>query len=303
MIAAGIDVGTNTILMVIGRNEGNVNNIDEWEILADVQRIPRLGEGLTISGVISDAALLRACSVLEEYSMLLSEYHVERCRAVATASLRNAMNSAEVRLQLETVLGKSIEIIDGVTEGTLTFQGSIEDNIHDTILIDIGGGSTEFVRGSNGVVNSVKSIDIGVVSLTGKYVGTRPLHNELVQEIRNEVFLKLHEQIPDLYRTGTRLVGVAGTATALAMISIGAKSYSSFEINRVVLTDSVIHALSDRLLRSSLEELHTLEGIDKMRADVLPMGSLILDESMKFLKSRECHVSTRGLRYGVLLTA
>ncbi|MBI2793497.1 MAG: hypothetical protein HYX66_02460 [Ignavibacteria bacterium] len=303
MIAAGIDIGTNTILMVIGRNEGNANNIDEWEILADEQRFPRLGEGLSVNGLISGAALLRASCVLEEYKMLLSEYGVERCRAVATASLRNALNATEVQMQLQTSLGKSVEIIDGITEGTLTFQGSITFSSHDSILLDIGGGSTEFVRGSYGVVGSVKSIDIGVVNLTNKYVVKRPLHDDLIQEIRNDVYLKLHEHIPELYRTGTRLVGVAGTATALAMINIGAKSYNSSEISRVVLIDSVVHTLSERLLRSSLDELHKLEGIDEMRADVLPMGSLILDESMKFLKAHECQVSTRGLRFGVLLTA
>lgn len=303
MIAAGIDVGTNTILMVIGRNDGNIKNIDDWIILADVQRIPRLGEGLEVSGLISDAALLRACSVLEEYRMLLSEYGVERCRAVGTASLRTALNAAEARMQLETALGKSIEVIDGITEGTLTFQGSITNPCLDTVLIDIGGGSTEFVRGLHGIVQGVTSVDLGVVSLTGKYVVDRPLHDAVIQEIRNETRLKFYKYIPELYESGTRVVGVAGTVTALAMLSIGAKSYNSSEIERVILRGSVIHMLSERLLRSSLDELHHLEGIDEMRADVLPMGSLILDESMKFMKAQECQVSARGLRYGVLLTA
>lgn len=303
MIAAGIDVGTNTILMVIGRNDDNIKNIDDWIILADVKRIPRLGDGLEVSGLISDAAILRACSVLEEYRMLLSEYGVERCRAVGTACLRTAINAAEARTKLETALGKSIEVIDGITEGTLTFQGSITNRCLDTVLIDIGGGSTEFVRGSHGIVHSVTSVDLGVVSLTGKYVVDRPLHDELIQEMRNETRLKLYKYIPDLYESGTPVVGVAGTVTSLAMLSIGAKSYNASEIEHVVLHDSVISMFSERLLRSSLNELHQLEGIDEMRADVLPMGSLILDECMKFMSARACKVSTRGLRYGVLLTA
>ena len=285
--------------MVIGQREPD----GSMTILEDVQRIPRLGQGEDEAGVISQDAIDRGVEVLREYRALLGKYGHPEVVCVGTSALRDAANQDEVVWDLGQAIEATVWVIDGETEAKMTFEGTVGDDTSPAIVVDIGGGSTEFVLGENGKPGRGVSLDIGCVRMTERWCKNRPVAADQQQNLRSEIRRSLQRQLGDLDATGHQLVGVAGTATALAMLSEGASVFQPKEIEGYVLTKFTVGRLADSLLSMSGSELDTLPGVDLRRADVLPAGAAILHESMDFLGIDEVRVSVRGLRYGALRLA
>lgn len=295
-IGAGIDIGTNTMLMVIGRVAGN-----ELTIARDEHSIARLGEGVDATGVISDAAIARGCDVLKRYATIIAEMGVFRVRAVATSAMRDASNAAGVRRRLEQALGWPIEVIGGEEEAGLTFIGTVGIDDRPATVIDIGGGSTEFVKGSGGIVTASRSIDIGAVRCTERYLGTLPAHPDTILRAREEIHTMISD-VATLIGDAGRLVGVAGTPTSLAAVEQGLTSFDASRIDGYVLSATRVHDRTEELLGLTIDEVRALPGVHPQRADILPAGALLLDEAMAVLGADSVTVSVRGLRYGVLLS-
>jgi len=296
ILGAGIDIGTNTMLMVVGRMDGN-----ELTIIRDEHSIARLGEGVDATGAILESAIVRGSGVLERYAAIIAEMGISRVRAVATSAMRDASNAADVRHRLEQVLGWPIEVIDGEEEAELTFVGTVGTDDRPATVIDIGGGSTEFVKGTGGVVVASRSIDIGAVRCTERYLGTLPAHPDAVLKAREEIHTMISGIVTLIGDTG-RLVGVAGTPTSLAAIEQGLVAFDASRIDGYVLTAARVHDRTEELLRYSIDEVRAIPGVHPLRADILPAGALLLDEAMSVLGVDGVTVSVRGLRYGVLLS-
>ncbi len=297
MIIAGIDVGTNTALMVVAEKHSD----GSFTILKDAHSVPRLGAGIDVHGFINDDACVRAVQALQQFGAILQELHVESVRAVATSAMREATNGSDVHALLQSALGWPIEIISGADEARLTFLGSVGSTQEPTLMIDIGGGSTEYALGVNGNVSIAVSTPIGAVRFTERFAVERPILDGQIAAAQHFIAEQLAPYRDD-FRNSTQFVGVAGTPTALAMIDKGLTAYDALSLEGHVLSADRVCELSTWLCSLSLSELRSIPGIHERRADIVPMGSVILAESMRILSCPTIRVTTRGLRFGAMLT-
>lgn len=299
MIVAGIDIGTNTLLMAIV----DVAEDGSMTVLEDLHEIPRLGAGVDASHMIMPESVQRAVGVLHQYRTVLRSYGNPPVVCVGTSALRDAVNQDEVLWELDAALEETVRVIDGETEARLTYLGSAGADPEPTIICDIGGGSTELVYGICGVIQQRVSLQVGCVRLTERWCQPGPVDPErragLVNDIRDALAGSRFQ--PPAEPVG--LVGVAGTPSALATLDLGLDQFDQKRIEGHVLSTSTISVLRDQLLEMNETGLSSLSGIDPRRSDILPSGAAILFEIMQFLGSPEVRVSTRGLRFGAALLA
>lgn len=288
---AGIDIGTNTLLLLIMSKDmdGRVT------ILHDEHRIARLGEGINQTGSIAQSAIQRARLILEEYTAILSQYHGIQVRAIATSAMRDATNAQVVKAELEHELGFPIEIISGLEEASLTFLGSREE-FPNPVIIDIGGGSTEIMQLKNDT-EAFMSLDIGAVRLSDQFIKQLPIEKDALNQAQSYLLEMLDECSisPD-----STIIATAGTPTTLAAMDLCIDDLSSPNIHGHELSIQKIISMSDRLLSSTLEEIVSIPGVHPQRADILPAGTLILLMILKQLQAKSCIVSKKGLRFGIV---
>ncbi|MES2767478.1 MAG: Ppx/GppA phosphatase family protein [Bacteroidota bacterium] len=288
---AAIDIGTNTLLMLIGEEQNSA-----LKIIRDEHSIARLGEGVDAFKTIQPQAIERAVTIVKEYREICDELGVSEIRAVATSAMRDAKNREEVCEIFKNILKADIEIISGDEEAQMSFSGTVENSELSTV-IDIGGGSTEIITGKASNIESRISINIGAVRMTERFLKDKPGSKERIAEAQEEIRQQL-------LKAGARETGiiyaVAGTPTTLAAIAQGLKDFSRKSIHGYVLKIETVNEILEKLLQSSLEEVLKIPCVHPQRADILPAGALILKEILHFLKADSCVVSTQGLRYGVL---
>ena len=297
-IRAGIDIGTNTALMVVAHLHAD----GTYDVVADVHELPRLGEGLATTGQISSEAITRALHAMEHFRDVLAPYPDVLVRVVATSAMREATNGREVAAMLSAVVGHPIDIINGAEEARLTFLGSVGTTVQPTLMIDIGGGSTEYAVGVNGSVTYATSIPIGAVKFTEQFAGIRPIPVEARAEAAATVALALaphREQVV----MANHAIGVAGTPVALAMLDKGLTAYDHTKLHGHIMSIDRIAELSHLLCERSLQELRSIPGLHERRADIVPMGSVILHASLQALGMPTIEARTTGLRYGAMITA
>jgi exopolyphosphatase/guanosine-5'-triphosphate,3'-diphosphate pyrophosphatase len=305
---ASIDLGTNTCLLLIKEEtpEGE-------KILHDESNVVRLGQGVGESGVLHPEAMERAKSCLFKYATVLKTFHIEAKEviAVATAQARDAKNASEFFDDLKKNLGFEFKILTGDQESLATLIGSssAEANANplSTVVMDIGGGSTELAAlhpQSKKIVG--ESINIGAVKLTEKFLKSDPVTDEEFWACEDaidaalEKMLGWRKSLPAILGEEPKLVAVAGTAVTLAMLQLEAKTYDRAELDGYRLTRGDAHRLVEELKWRTVDERKKMPGMESKRADVILAGALIFWRVMEKLDFTEVHVSTRGLRYGVL---
>lgn len=298
MIIAGVDIGTNTALMVVAEKHSD----GSFSILKDEHSVPRLGEGIDVHGFINDNACARGVLSLQQFGAILHELRVESVRAVATSAMREATNGRDVLALLQSALGWPIEIISGADEARLTFLGSVGSAQEPTLMIDIGGGSTEYALGVNGNVSIAVSAPIGAVRFTERFATEKPIPDKQIIAARDLIGDQIALYRKD-FRNSTICVGVAGTPIALAMIDKGLNTYDALALEGHVLSVDRVHELSAWLCSLTIDELRSIPGIHERRADIVPMGSVILAESMRIFMCPTLRITTRGLRFGAMFTA
>lgn len=304
MIRVAFDVGTNTFLMVIGEQTAD----GDWHILYDAHSIARLGEGVNQTKYISEEAYKRAKQIAQEYKSICDEYPIQEGYGVATSAVRDAENGVIICEQLSKDLGYEIRRISGEEEARLSFIGSCESYTLQTV-IDIGGGSTEYVTGENNHILSRKSLQIGAVRLYEHFFTVLPPTPESVIAARHEIRMQL-KKLPQTEQSIVTqkpmsdilggIIGVGGTFTTLAAMDLHLQEFQTDKVHLHSLSLPAISDMTDYLCRNPLTELLQNPAIHPQRADILPAGALILEESLKFFGISQCTVSTRGLRYGVL---
>jgi exopolyphosphatase/guanosine-5'-triphosphate,3'-diphosphate pyrophosphatase len=293
MIFSAIDIGTNTILMLVA----DVKRDGSFTVLRDEQSIARLGENLSVSGVISDAGIGRAIEILDKYKAINSAFGVNRICVVATAAMRSAKNRDSVAEALSKSIGAEIQIIPGEEEARLSFIGAVNDNDKSYVL-DIGGGSTEMILGSNSEIIDKFSFPIGAVKLTETILKQSPPKAEQIKDAIKKVdSIFSSKSIPKEQR---KLYAVAGTATTLAQAAQKLNFFNPALIDGYNLTVKEINELIWSFSNLTSIEIAEIYNIPRMRADVILAGSLILYCALKYLNLNSCEVSIKGLRYGVL---
>lgn len=280
---AAIDCGTNSIRLLVAdvtrREDGSF-------VLRDVHRemrIVRLGEGVDATGRLGVAALMRTRDALADYALTVRRKGAEAVRMVATSATRDASNRDDFFTMTREVLGTEAEVISGDEEARLSFTGAVGDLDPDDgpfVVADIGGGSTELVLGTwDGVsasIKAAKSVDIGCVRITERCLrADPPTASEIAagRELAERVLSEAFEIVPV---AGARTwVGVAGTITTLAAITLGLSEYDSTVTHLARLTLPDLRHTTERLLAASHEERAANRAIHPGRVDVIGGGSLI----------------------------
>jgi exopolyphosphatase / guanosine-5'-triphosphate,3'-diphosphate pyrophosphatase len=299
MRLASIDIGTNTILMLIADVERN----SDISVITDEHIIARLGKGVDENGFIQKDTFERVSKILSQLKSIANSHNVKHVAACGTSALRDASNRQSFIDYIKEHSSVEIKILSGNKEAELTYLGAISEYLKDTpagefAVLDIGGGSTELVIGSGSNISSASSIDIGSVRLTERLLKKSPPDNIAVEKAIALVQTHL-QSIPPLSSSAT-LIGVAGTLTTLAALDLRLETFDRTKVNRYILTKETINRIFEELRYLTLAQIKSYPQIHPSRADILLAGILILQETLKKVNASQIKVSDRGLRYGIL---
>jgi exopolyphosphatase / guanosine-5'-triphosphate,3'-diphosphate pyrophosphatase len=298
---AFIDIGTNTILGLIAE----LKNDGSFDVLDDLAEITRLGEGVQRTGRISPEGEERSLKVLRCYLERFESLNVEEIIAVGTSALRDARNSAEVRGRLKEQLGFDVRVISGDEEAAYSFlavQRGLPLNRRELLVVDVGGGSTEFIRGSEAGVSQAVSINIGSVRLTEQFLHADPVRKEECEKMRlaieRELALLPHQWLKD--SSILTLVGIAGTFTTLSAVEKKLARYAHGEVHGSRLTLSEVRRQVALYQGKTIAERKAIDGLEPKRADVILAGATLIERVMTVFDLQQVIVSDHGVRYGLL---
>lgn len=275
MRCAAIDCGTNSIRLLIADVEDGV--------LTDVvrlMRVVRLGEGVDATGRLSDGALTRTFAAAQEYAVLIEEHGDPPLRFVATSATRDARNRQDFVDGIRARLGVDPEVITGDEEARLSFEGAssvLATTGDDTVLvIDLGGGSTEFVAGTASGLIAARSTNMGCVRFTERFLQSDPPTERQIDTMRAEVERLIDEAAAEVPLDRiTSIIGVAGTVTTVTAHALGLPRYQPERIHGAELSVEAIQAAASELLHLTHEERAALPYMHPGRVDVIGAGALI----------------------------
>jgi exopolyphosphatase/guanosine-5'-triphosphate,3'-diphosphate pyrophosphatase len=300
---AAIDIGTNTVLLLAAEvNDGVISPIHEEH------RVPRLGKGVDTDKNINEAATQRVILALKEYKeLLLRDFpDLESVVVTATSAVRDARNREEFMQSVKKETGFTIRLLSGTEEaewtayGALSVLGGMPQN---RLIIDIGGGSTEVAALSGMKITDAHSFDMGSVRFTERFLRDDPPKKEQISACRKGIESLLNNRPFDI-KKGAVLVGVAGTVTTLAGISLGLTEYQPEKLNGYVLTLESIRSVIERFsVTHSQKMLKEHPVYLKGRADIFMAGMLILEGLMEQFDIQKLIASTGGIRHGAILKA
>lgn len=287
MRVGAIDCGTNSIRLLVA----DVDGPHLREVVREMT-VVRLGEGVDRTGAFSQAALDRTFAACDDYAATLDRIGVERLRFVATSASRDVSNRSAFFDGVRERLGVAPEVISGAEEARLSFRGAVEGLPADlvampTLVVDIGGGSTEFVlgdRSGDGAadVEAAVSVNIGCVRMTERHLHGDPPSDEEIARVESDVAAALDEAAAAVPLDRARsLVGVAGTVTTLVALIHGLPAYDPAEIHGREATLPEIDELTERLLAMPRAERAALPVMHPGRVDVIGGGALVLRAIMR----------------------
>ncbi|MFE6055057.1 exopolyphosphatase [Kitasatospora sp. NPDC056446] len=301
---AAIDCGTNSIRLLVADLDpetGEITDLDRRMI------VNRLGQGVDRTGRLHPDALARTFAACREYQEIISGFGVgpERVRFVATSASRDAENSDEYAKGVQDILGVGPEVVSGEEEARLSFLGATKELTGDRfpapyLVFDLGGGSTEFVRGTDDV-EAARSVDIGCVRLTERHFGGAELPSaEQVEEARAHVRAELDKAEEAVPLTGAAtLVGLAGTVTTVSAIAQGLSAYDSEAIHHSRVSREQVARIARELLAATHAERAAIPSMHPGRVDVIAAGALELLEIMERTGAAEMVVSEHDILDGI----
>ncbi len=297
---AAIDIGTNTVLMLIAEARDG-----ELRAVEDHARITRLGKGVDRTKRLDADAVARTLEVLREYAARARELGVVRTAAVATSAARDAVNGAEFRARASEILGAEVDVASGGREAVLTFRGALGglgiQRSASVAVIDVGGGSTEIVVGqADGAIVFAHSYDVGSVRMTERHVHSDPPGRAGLDAISADVRSVYRSPAPP---SGpfSAVVAIAGTATSYAAIDLELVRYADAPPHGHRMELGRIETWVERLAALTLEERRHTTGLEPGRADVIVAGGVVLAEAARALAASVVTVSDRGVRWGLAL--
>ncbi len=298
---ASIDIGTNSTRVLVAKPAGG-----KLDILDRRNTITRLGQGVGASGRLADEAVERTLACLRGYREILDRHEVERVRVATTSASRDAANRDEFFDAVEAVVGVRPELLSGDDEGRLSFLGATGDldpALGPFLIVDIGGGSTEFIVGTDHV-EGVISVDVGCVRLTEKFLAhDPPLPEELTAciSLADAYLDDVMREVPASAEAAT-LVGLAGTITTVAAVEIGLATYDRDRIHHFRLTrDAAEDVFRTLATESRAERIHN-PGLEEARADVIVGGCCVLVALFRRFGFDEMIVSEADILDGLALS-
>jgi exopolyphosphatase/guanosine-5'-triphosphate,3'-diphosphate pyrophosphatase len=301
MRVAAIDCGTNSIRLLIA-------DVSDGKLI-DVVRtmvIVRLGEGVDKTGEFSQAALTRTFAALDSYVELINEHQPQRVRFVATSASRDVSNRAEFEAGIKSRLGIEPDVISGDEEAALSFLGATADLVNDEnaptapyLVIDIGGGSTEFVLGSTSPTDAI-STNIGCVRMTERNLIADPPTSEQIAAATADIDAAIDQAFNAVpIAEAKSLIGLAGSVTTVAAIALGLDEYNPYKIHGSRISAERVHEVTQQLLHMTRSERAALGPMHEGRIDVIGGGALVLDRIMQRTGIAEVVVSERDILDGI----
>ena len=301
MRVAAIDCGTNSIrLLIADITDGTLIDVIRTMVIV------RLGEGVDKTGEFSQGALGRTFAALDSFEALIREHKPERIRFVATSASRDVSNRAEFVSGIKSRLGIEPDVISGDEEAELSFIGATADLLNQVnppeapyLVIDIGGGSTEFVLGTSAPTDSI-STNIGCVRMTERNLTSDPPTTAQIAAATADVDAAIDQafQVVPIAQAKS-LIGLAGSVTTVAALALGLSEYDSEKIHGSRISAKAVHQVTQDLLHMKRADRAALGPMHEGRIDVIGGGALVLDRIMQRTGIREVLVSERDILDGI----
>lgn len=300
MRAAAVDIGTNSVRLLIAETDGPGG----FQTLDRQSRVVRLGQGVDRTGRLAEEAIKRTVAAVADYVAAWRDAGVRQVRISATSAARDAENAATFSTAIHTVAGVGPEVLSGEDEGRLAFAGATADmdpGVGPFVVLDIGGGSTEMVIGQVSVERQT-SRQLGSVRLTERVLTDDPPSSAQIEEAGGVIAVQLEAMgrlvAPDRAST---LIAVAGTATTLAAVHGGLDDYVDGRVHGWTMTAAQVRALAERLLGSSAADIGRLGAVQQGREDVLAAGAMILSAVIDRFDFPEVVISEADALDGMVL--
>ncbi|MEX2456357.1 MAG: Ppx/GppA phosphatase family protein [Balneolaceae bacterium] len=301
MSIASIDIGTNSVLLLVAeKNNGTVNVIEE------LLEVPRLGKGVDQEKTLHPDSQQRVLHVLKSYKKHLQKNYPSITSPIvtATSAVRDASNRDDFLSLIKKETGWEVVLLSGLMEAEITFKGALsvlgsDDSAGRSVVLDIGGGSTEIVIG-NGELDDSISLDMGSVRFSERFLTSNPPTRQ--QRISCELEIRrLLNNVQFKKNDISKAIGVAGTVTSIAAIELGLQEYEPAKLNGYKLSvdviDRYVHNFA-QMKSSEIEEKYPL--FLQNRGDVILAGLMILKEFLTWISLDHIIVSTGGIRHGIL---
>jgi len=293
---ASIDIGTNTILLLISEvKRGKIHPLFEMETVV------RLGEGVQKNKMLLKEAMERGLQTLAQYLKRCQAMEVQKIFAAGTNALRESKNSEDFLKGAKDKLNLSIEVISGEEEAQLSFlavANDLKEVKKPVLVVDVGGGSTEFILGKGDQISHWISLPLGSVRFTEEFLCSDPIQEEEWEKMERKIQGHLvnipHSKEPP------SMVAVGGTATTLASVEMGLEEFIAEKIHHFILKKGELGKQLLRYRSKTIEERKKIPGLPVARADVILAGGTILYLAMEELKCSSVLISCHGVRYGLL---
>jgi exopolyphosphatase / guanosine-5'-triphosphate,3'-diphosphate pyrophosphatase len=299
MTIASIDIGTNTVLLLIAEVDPSTSKIIT---LRNEYRMPRIGQGTKQTGIISQNRLNLLYDVLNEYNTIINNYDCDKVILTGTNAFRMASNTLDIINGIKKSFDYDIKVISGQDEAEYAYYGAISDLDDNSfsMVIDIGGSSTEVIIGESKRIISKNSLQLGSVSATEQILKNSPPLKTEIENLRKEIkflFSSLdHNNIP------AQVIAIAGTATTLACMKSGLKEFEEERVHKSIITIQDMKNIIGELSSLTTTEILVKYGpVMKGRDDIILAGVFILYQFMQHFGIDSAIVSTRGIRYGAIV--
>jgi len=297
MRVAAIDCGTNSIRLLIA----DIDGANFREVIRDME-IVRLGQGVDQTGQFHPDAIARTLTAVDKFAAEIAKRGVEKIRFCATSATRDATNRHLFVDGVRDRLGIEPEVISGDEEAALSFAGAIQDldpSEGPFLVVDIGGGSTEFVFGTT-AVEAALSVNIGCVRMSERHFANDPATSDQIELARTDIQAAIAQAAAAVPITQAKtLVAVAGTATTVAAAALGLNEYDRYSIHLARISATQVHEASTMFLTSDRAQRLLLGYMHPGRVDVIAAGSLVLSEIMKVTGATEFVASESDILDGM----
>lgn len=299
MRVAVVDIGTNSTRVLIAEVDPSTASVQE---LVRHSTVTRLGDGVDATGELSQEASERVFSTLERYSAEIRSHECEANLAVLTSAVRDASNGAEFAARVRDDYGLDARVLKGEEEAQLTFLGAMSGRqgaSEPTVVIDIGGGSTEFIVGFGRSAGFHVSTPAGVVRMSERHIHSDPPSPDELQDLALDVRRAFLEHLPPAERAPVkRAIAVAGTATSAASIDQELDPYDPARVHGYPLLLATVEMLLARLADMDEHERRRVVGLNPDRAPTIVAGMILLAEAMAAFDLEQVEVSEHDILYG-----
>lgn len=286
-----IDIGTNSMRLLIADYKNNkIENRKKYI------NITRIGQGVDDKGYITEEALERNLNALKEFADKCIEEKCEKVYCMGTSALRDSKNGQDFVNRAKELTNIDVKIICGEEESNLGFMGVLEgaggDKSNYILVLDIGGGSTEFIVGNEDGIKFCKSENVGALRMTEKFITTDPISDEEFSKMSGFIEKTISSTLDKIKGMHvSKLVGIGGAITSLSAMNQQLEVYSMEKVHNSVVTKKDLEKILQNLKKMTLSDKKTIKGLQPKRADIITAGVVILDIIMEKLELNEIIVS------------